>query len=139
MRIPIRACATWTAAWCSSALAASLADSESTSTEEPSARVAPDESTWAANFTECTVTVSTEQEAAADAAFAAMDPDFQEGFDNAGGSTDFSQCFNYNNLRFWIRDYWFPFAWAAGNPATFALATSTPAAAPIVIEPTFTG
>ena len=35
----MRVWATWTAAWCSSALAASLADSASTSTVEPSARV----------------------------------------------------------------------------------------------------
>src|SRR5690606_27759127 len=41
LRIPLRAWATWTAAWCSSALAASLADSASTSTVEPSARTAP--------------------------------------------------------------------------------------------------
>ena len=43
----MRACATWTAACCSSALAASLADSESMSTVEPSARVAPAEASLA--------------------------------------------------------------------------------------------
>ncbi len=87
----------------------------------------------------CPTNPSSDQIAAATAAHAAMDPAFQDHFEALVPSAPpFTDCFQIQSLQQYFRGYWFPYAWGTENPVTFALAT-VPAAAPIVIEPTFTG
>jgi hypothetical protein len=92
----------------------------------------------------CGASPSPDQQAAAGALFAAMDPPFQAAFQSLSAGPPFSDCFVFNNLRQFARDYWFPYAWGVENPVTFELdpnkAVEPPAATPITPSAiTFTG
>src|SRR5262245_6997080 len=79
--------------------------------------------------------------AAANAAYAAMTSDFQDDYQTFNVGPPFTDCFRIQSLQQYVRGYWFPYVWGTDNPVTFALETPapTPAASPLVIEPTFTG
>ena len=93
----------------------------------------------------CTVNPpSPAQQAAAAAAFAAMDPAFQTAFLNLSPGPPFATCFPISNLQQFVRGFWFPYAWGVENPVTFELdpleaKTAAPATPITPAAITFTG